>query len=65
MLEENKSLCSIRVQYYENFEKSPLLPDLPPSPKAMAGQAASDSNSNPRNTQGNPVVRIFAFLDLE
>jgi hypothetical protein len=39
----------------------------------MAGQAASGSNSNPRNTQevflAVPMkigrVRIFAFLDLE
>jgi hypothetical protein len=27
--------------------------------------SASDSNSNPRNTTGIPVVRILAFLDLE
>jgi hypothetical protein len=38
----------------ETFEKRPLLPNLPPSPKAMAGQTASGSNSNPRNTQGIP-----------
>ena len=27
--------------------------------------SASDSNFNPRNTQCIPVVKIFAFLDLE
>jgi hypothetical protein len=27
--------------------------------------AASDSNFNPRNTQCIPVVKIFAFLELE
>jgi len=27
--------------------------------------SASDSNFNPRNTQCIPVVKIFAFLELE
>jgi len=29
------------------------------------GQAVSDSNFNPRNTQCIPPVKIFAFLDIE
>jgi len=31
----------------------------------MAGQAASDSNFDPRNTKGIPAVKMLAFLDLE
>jgi hypothetical protein len=54
-----------RGLFGETFEKRPLLPNLPPSPKAMVGQAASDLNFDPRNTKGIPVVKMLAFLDLE
>jgi hypothetical protein len=42
---------------WETFAKLPLL-----SP-AIGGM--SDSNFNPQNTQCIPVVKIFAFLELE
>jgi len=42
--------------YYEPISKRPLLSDI---------CAASGSNFNPRNTTCIPVVKIFAFLDLE
>jgi len=44
-------------QFSEPISKRPLLPP------AIGGTA--DSNFNPRNTQRIPVVKIFAFLDLE
>jgi hypothetical protein len=38
----------------ESFKKIPFCPI-----------SASDSNFNPRNTPGIPLVKIFVFLDLE
>jgi hypothetical protein len=57
----------------ETFEKHPLLPNLPPSPKVMAGQAASSAQililEILKVFLAVPMkigrVKIFAFLDLE
>jgi hypothetical protein len=38
----------------ESFKKIPFCPI-----------SASDSNFNPRNTPGIPLVKIFVFIDLE
>ncbi len=41
-----------RISRLRPLKNAPFCPILPPSPKAMAGRATSDSNSNPRNTYG-------------
>jgi hypothetical protein len=46
----------------EDFHES-LVRDLKKVP--FCPISVSDSNFNPRNTNGIPVVNIFVFLDLE
>jgi hypothetical protein len=62
--------------HFETFEKRPLLPNLPPSPKASAvaeGYGGTGWRDKRRQAQilileilqGIPVFRILAFLDFE
>jgi len=48
--------------FIETFAKRPLLPNFRvPDERDLS----TGSNCNPQNTQCIPVVKIFAFLELE
>jgi len=51
LLTGNGSSCNVALRPLENAPFCPI--------------SVSDSNFNPQNTQCIPVVKIFAFLELE
>ena len=50
-IEPIHQLCGTQLSHFQNVPFCPI--------------SVSGSNFNPRNTQCIPVVKIFAFLDLE
>ena len=56
----NYKLAINLPQYLESISKRPLSKSA-----LICTISASGSNFNPRSASGGPVVKIFAFLDLE
>jgi hypothetical protein len=55
-------IAIISASLFETFAKRPLLPNFcVPDERDLS----TGSNLNPQNTQCIPVVKIFAFLELE